>query len=182
MGKTIVVLALSLIIVGIVFSVVGFLPPIKTPTINQPPLYPPSPLPRLASLSLDPSVVDIEVGEGFEVEVVLNTTGQSIDAVDAVLLFDPRFLQATKIQKGEIFAAYPLAATESGRVLLSAVATPQENLLAGFTGQGRLGRVEFVALSPTEETIIAVAPKSVVAAQGEDVLGETKGAVVKIRP
>jgi len=70
-------------------------------------LYPFLILATSANLSFGQPPTMIPVGEEFKVPISLSSGGRETIGTDAVLLFDPKILSATKIEKGKIYPNYP---------------------------------------------------------------------------
>ena len=135
--------------------------------------------PSLASLSLVPKNQSLKMGDTFLVTINFKTGDNRVDTVDAVLTFDPEVLVAEEISEGMFFAEYPIKKIEDGKVYLTGTIGAGDKQTGGAKGEGALASVTFKALK-TGSVNVSLDQASLVAVKGEDVLGETKGAVFEI--
>jgi len=163
------------------FFVTVFYWRIKTPSPKLPqavPLVKKQPVP--ASLSLVPQSQTIRAGESFLVTINFKTGDYKADTVDAVLVFNPEVLAVEKISEGMFFADYPITKIGEGKVILTGTIGAEEKQPGGAKGEGALASISFRALTTGVADVNFDKTASLVAVQGENVLGETKGAVFEI--
>lgn len=136
-----------------------------------------------AQLSLEPSQIQVKKGESFTLSLQLDPQGEILDAVDAILVFDPKMLKVESLEKGELFPAYPVQVidNEKGQVQLSAFAIGENEVPAPLTQAGSLGKLRFQALS-LGTTSIRFSTDSIAASQGRNVLNATQEARVEVQP
>lgn len=92
-----------------------------------------------ATLALGSSLTP-KVGDTFQVPVLLDSAA-TIDSVDLVLHFDPKFLSLVEIENGEIFETYPVSeGNKNGEIRISAASTKDF-----FSGQGAIATLNFKA-------------------------------------
>ncbi len=72
-----------------------------------------------ASLSLSPSTGSYAVGDNFDVQIMLDTAGEDVSAVDAIINYDSSVLQVTDITPGTIFSTYPEQSASSNTIEVS---------------------------------------------------------------
>lgn len=151
--------------------------PRKTAPLTQAPTT--QKQPNLATLSLVPQEQTVKAGQTFLVTINFKTGDYKVDTVDAVLNFDPEILTVEEISEGMFFADYPIKKSESGRVILTGTIGAEDKQKGGAKGEGAMGTIKF-------RTLVAGSARvnfdnnSLVVVQGENVLGETKGAVFEI--
>jgi len=107
-----------------------------------------------ASLSLSPNSQSVNVGENFNINIILNTDGKQVDGVDIFYLnYDPNILEVldadnnasgVQIKTGSIFPMYlgNTVDTQRGKVSLSGIISPGGN---AYTGSGTFATVNFKA-------------------------------------
>lgn len=104
-----------------------------------------------ATLSVSPSTGVYEVGGTFTARVVVNTQGETINAAEGTLQFDPAELTVRSVRKGSVFNLWtsdPSYSNSAGTVSFSGGVTPP-----GFSGGA--GTV----ISVTFQTKVAGAPR-----------------------
>jgi len=144
---------------------------------NLLPTAEPTPFPAL--FTLEPTSKTLKVGESLSLALTLNSGAFTIDAVDAILNFDPAVLKAEKITPGKIFSQYPIKQIDNkkGKVQLSAAAEIKNGKVVSFSGEGEYGSVTFRTLKATDSAQIVFDINSIVASAGKNVLDlkESKG-------
>ena len=164
------------------FFVTVFYWKIKTPgkkaPLTQAPVVQKQPV--MASLSLVPNSQTVKAGQSFLATINFKTGDYKADTVDAVLIFDPKILTVEEISEGMFFADYPIKKIDKGKVMLTGTIGAEEKQVGGAKGEGALGTVKFKALTAGSVSVNFDKEASLVAVQGENVLGETKGAVFEI--
>lgn len=137
-----------------------------TPTITLSPAY----------FSLAPRTSSINKGEKITLSLKLNSGSYQIDAVDAVLSFDPKVFKIEAVTPGKIFAQYPIkrADNQAGLIQLSAAGEVKEGSIAGFIGEEEYGQITLTALEATSSTAISFGAKSILASRGQNILNPEK--------
>jgi len=76
-----------------------------------------------ASLTLEPEVINPNPGDEFDISILLDTDGETVSAVDALILFDPTSLDFVSAQEGTIeeFLYYPLLGEVSSQDSLNVI-------------------------------------------------------------
>lgn len=176
--KIILLVCVALIFLGLGVGLAAYKRPAPSPPappVQRAATSTPAPLP--AAFILDPTAKTVKVGETLSLSLTLTTGSFSVDAVDAILTYDPTVFQATKVVPGKIFGQYPIKQFDNkeGKVQLSAAAQLEENKVAGFSGAGEYGTVSFKALKATDSAQIAFDTNSIAASAGKDRLDLTKG-------
>jgi len=143
-------------------------------------------VPPTASLGLRSEVAVVELGDLFEVSVVVDTQGGSISGVDAVVTFDDAVLEVVEVEDGQGFDQYlSEILNDEGRVYASAVASPG----SPFQGGGNVAIITLKAKSLGRTTVGfdfasssgGTKDSSVVDAEtGEDVLAKVTEAVYTV--
>lgn len=106
------------------------------------------------TLALSPSSGSKVINTNFDVNIVLNTNGQSTAGTDAILTYNPLDLQVqdadavtsgVQIKAGTLYASYPANTVDAttGKIMFSGIITPGG---VGFTGSGTLATITFKAL------------------------------------
>ena len=149
----------------------------KTPTPTPTPAPNPSPTPAptstVPSFILSPSSSGVKVGSNFDVQVLLNTAGQSIDGLDIYQLhFDPKLLSLT-VTPGTLMPNVMANTVDNtkGTFTFSQVTSPSQH----YTGSGVLLTLHFKALKAgtaavTFDFVAGATNKSDIAAHGVNVL------------
>jgi hypothetical protein len=150
---------------------------------NDTPLLKKQPTPaaksNFASLSLVPEKQTVKNGQTFLVTINFKTGDFKVDTVDAVLIFDPKILTVEKISEGMFFADYPVKKWEDNKIFLTGTIGAEDKQAGGVKGQGAVGSIIFKAKA-AGSTQVSFDQSSLVAREGENVLGETKGATFEI--
>lgn len=133
-----------------------------------------------AFLILNPETVNLAKDQIFNLEIVLDPGNHQVDAVDAILSYDPDLLEATGLAPAGLFPVYPIQEFAQGKVQLSAFGLTKEGKKMTVSKKGSLGTVTFKAKAQSGETTVSFSPDSIVAAKGESVLAGTKGTQVVI--
>lgn len=100
--------------------------PTVIPTVNK----------NVASYSLVPSQSKVNLGQNVVLSVNFDTLGKKIDGADAVLRFDPNFLESDKnIQPGDYFEVYPRKDVDNtgGFIKVSAFSVKNEDTKGKIT-------------------------------------------------
>ncbi|RLI52287.1 MAG: hypothetical protein DRP09_18290 [Candidatus Thorarchaeota archaeon] len=92
----------------------------------------------VATLHLSPSSGTYNVGQEFNVQIHIDTGGQSVDGADVVLRYDPCALEVQDITAGDTFSGHSQSTCpETGEIEISGSGQ------APFNGSGTLGTVRF---------------------------------------
>lgn len=110
--------------------------PTITPTPTPTPL--PTPVPTEPTLFLEPK--SGEIGDTFEVEVMIDTGGKEITGADTILNYEPDKLEGQEIIVGE-FSSYLFRQIDegAGKIKISAIVSPGSS----FTGTKKLATIRF---------------------------------------
>ncbi len=87
-----------------------------------------------ASLSLSPSTGSYAVGDDFDVQIMLDTAGQDVSAVDAIVNYDSSVLQVTDITPGSIFSSYPEQSSSASTIEISGLDASTTSPFNGSNG------------------------------------------------
>jgi len=96
-------------------------------------------------LYLDPAEGSYDVNSSFEVEVNINTDGQSVVAVDAIINYDAAKLRVDSISDGGADHFFSDVSSDVSDGRISIYATPA-TALSEKTGTGMIARVSFTAI------------------------------------
>lgn len=112
----------------------------------------------LARFVLSPSASLLPPGSTTDIAVLLDTAGASIDAADAVILYDPSKLQVSSIRNGSLFGEYPSPSTSVGRLMISGVTTVSDagGASSPFSGSGVFATVTFRVLPDAAEGLTTI--------------------------
>jgi len=147
--------------------------------VTQQPISP-TPLPKVAEVSLTADKKTITKGSKFDVDVILSTPKET-EASDFVIQFDPKYLKAEKITEGIFFKILPIEKIATSSVAISGLATIEGNKLMIPKGTGKVATISFSAVSATTSTEIRFDPlNTVVAAGGENIIKTLTGINIKI--
>jgi len=102
-----------------------------------------------------------------------------VDAVDAVLTFDPKILTVEEISPGMFFADYPVRKWQDNKIMLTGTIGAEGKQVGGVKGEGDLGTITFKA-KRAGSTSVNFDQSSLVVTEGQNVLGETKGGSFEI--
>jgi len=117
-------------------------------------LFSPNPAPAVAAsptLNLQSAVDQVTVGEELEVGIYLDTLGQEVVGVDAILNFDPKTLVVRRIEKGALFSNYPALTYENAKGIIKIAGS--SNYDDYFSGQGILATIVFQAVGEGQSTL-----------------------------
>lgn len=94
------------------------------------------------SLSFFPDKGDLKIGENFEVKIMIDTKGKEITGADAVIKYDPEYLEIVgEVITGEIFPVYPIVNIKEDKGEIDITGTtvnPDQSL---FTGSGQFASI-----------------------------------------
>ncbi len=181
--KAIIFITLLIILLGVGLTLATSKKPFSSPNSNSPASRFPlgtSPTPTIALttayFSLVPHTSTINKGGKLTLSLKLNSGSYQIDAVDAILSFDPKAFKAEVITPGKIFAQYPIKRVDNktGLIQLSAAGEVKEGGISGFIGEEEYGQITLTALEVTSSATISFSPKSILASRGQNVLDSEK--------
>ena len=152
--------------------------PLPTPVSRFPTATPTTEL--RATLSLLPQTTQVLVNQTFSVDILLDTQDAKVDAADAILSFDPKILSVENLVTGDFFDVFPVVASRSGEVQISALVSPKEGKPQTVSGKGKVGTVFFKGLTPGLAKV-DFSSNCVVAEKGKNVLGDSIGGSYTIR-
>lgn len=133
-----------------------------------------------ATLSLNPTQKSVTKDQTFDVAIILDTKDEKVDAVDAILTYDPSILEVTGLSPGTIFSAYPVKSYGEGKIQLSGFALPEGETPKPFSGKGTLGTITFKALN-SGSTKVIFGVSSIIAYQGQNALGKIVEATYTVK-
>ena len=119
--------------------------------------------PSNATLALLPSSGNYVIGNNFNVDIILNTSGQATAGTDALLTYNPLDLQVqdsdavtagTQIKPGTLYAIYPSNSVDAttGKIFFSGIITPGGT---GYTGTGVLATITFKVLRVASSSTVS---------------------------
>jgi len=140
-----------------------------------------------ALLSFSPAQKAVKVGEGFDIELVLDTKGVKTSGTDVIITYDPTVIEVLDVRPGLLYQKYPLNEVDStgGKIGFSGIATPPKT----FSGKGTLAYLKVRALRAGTATLALEFEKgettdsNVVQAEsaGKDVLDKVINAYYSIK-
>lgn len=97
-----------------------------------------------ARLSFSPAQKVVNVGEEFEVELILDTKGIETSGADVIIGYDPTVIEILGVRPGLLYQKYPVNEVDAvnGKIGFSAVALPPK----AFSGRGTLAYLKLKAL------------------------------------
>jgi hypothetical protein len=98
-----------------------------------------------ASLKFDPSVIETTVNSESSVNIIIDTSGESVGGAGAKIKYNPQEIQIIKIVTGTSFSDYPNASFDNsiGRMIISGIAGSDNQL---FNGKGIFAQITFKIL------------------------------------
>lgn len=157
----------------------------------------PTPSPQIqrgAILFLDPSFSTVKKGEGFEVNIVLDSQDNFVSGVDVILRFNPHLLtvvdadpktEGIQITPGKIFSRYLGNKVDlaRGRITISGVA----EIKKPFSGRGVLAKIKFLPISLGKTKVFfefqpaRTNDSNVAGISARDILDKTEGGEYSIK-
>ncbi|MBM4401817.1 MAG: hypothetical protein FJ044_01060 [Candidatus Cloacimonetes bacterium] len=132
-------------------------------------------LSKTAILTLTPATAVVKEGETLTLQINLDSGGQEVDAVDAVLIYDDNVFEVQSLTPTELFPSYPVQTFTGGKITLSAFVLGSGEGPKIEAKKGVLAEVKLKALKKTTiASKIEVSNQSVVAVKGEDILDLSK--------
>lgn len=108
----------------------------------------------IASITLIPKEKQVKTGDTFTIEVKLNTNNREINGADAVIKYNPLFLEAAeKIENGDLFDNLLIAHVDKNKGIIDITASRLSNEQKTISGEGVLALVTFVAKQKGETTV-----------------------------
>lgn len=135
-------------------------------------------------LWLEPSNLSVGVGEIFQIKIMFNAAANPVNALDAILSYDPDLLQLLEedIIPGTIFPFYPrkLIEPEKGRLVLTGVQL--EKTREALIGDQTFALINFKALKKGSAQIEVAQGSTIIAAETSwNLLGEASGSQIEIK-
>ncbi len=100
-------------------------------------------------LSFSPSTTTVTVGETFDVDVLVDTGGQAVDGVDAIISYDQDLLEAVSVTAGSFLSTTTNSLATAGKIKIYGVAESG----SPKTGTGTLATITLRAKSAGEATL-----------------------------
>ncbi len=143
----------------------------------------PQTLEKTAVLTLTPASAEVKTGEILTLQISLNSEGQEVDAVDAILTYDTDIFEVQSLAPTELFPSYPVQTFTGGKITLSAFALGTDKGPTIEAKKGVLVEVKLKALKTAVSSKIEISNQSVVAVKGEDILdtGKSRGGTYKVQ-
>jgi len=155
-------------------------------------LHKEQPLKRQAILSLTSNKKEYLVNEGIIIDIYLDSQGNLVDGVDAVLRYDPQFLQLQDKKSfldtyGSVFSSFPGIQIDEavGEIKISAITSPGRS----FQGKGKVGSLFFIARKEGQTLVTFVLKRGSTTdsnvssyAYPGDILSQAENLVLKISP
>lgn len=115
----------------------------------------------------------VPVGDEFKVNIKISTGGHSSLGADLILNYDPKRVEAIKINKGQIYQEYPTEeiVAKDGIIRISGITT------GDFSGMGNFAQVEFKGKLKGQTSITAefkpglTTDSNIIDTQTKDILG-----------
>jgi hypothetical protein len=85
------------------------------------------------SLLFSPETENVKSGETFDIDLLIDTAGQQVGGVDAVVKYNPSLLSGASIQTTGVFNDYPatIINNQDGQINISGIVNSINNLYAG---------------------------------------------------
>lgn len=128
------------------------------------------------TLTLSPAETTLRVGQSTTMTIDLASV--PVAATDIVLSFDPEILSVSDVKNGDVFARVIRNKVEDGKLVFSASVDPNnaENLKAG-----KVLTFKVTAKKASDSALLQfVQGDTITALNGENTLGVTNGAIVKV--
>lgn len=159
-------IVITLLILTLLFALKIFQTKETVPIIPQPPSsttrVPTVAAKPVTSLALVPAQKTINVGEN--VPLAVSISGESIQAADIVLLYDPQIFLAESITEGNAFPKFIRKSIENGKIIVSVAVDPQA--AQKLSNSGTLFTVNFRALGQSDSASIVFDPQETILARG----------------
>lgn len=133
-----------------------------------------------AILSLSPASVQLVKDQIFSVNIILDPNQESVDAVDAILVYDPNLLEVSGLIPSDLFPNYPVQNYGEGKVQLSAFAVGTTGNPTPVTESGTIGTISLKAKT-AGVTKLEFSSECIVVSKGVNVLKSTIGGIYTIR-
>ncbi|MBI2617829.1 hypothetical protein HYW55_06875 [Candidatus Gottesmanbacteria bacterium] len=124
-----------------------------------------------ASLTLSTKTLDLSPNSEFEVAIHISAQEKGVEAADVILYYDPRYIRAKTIIRGNYFPTFVTEKIEENRIKLAATASFQNQKIKVPKGNGTIAVIQFETIEPTETTLIYFDPdRTILASAGENTL------------
>ena len=130
----------------------------------------PQTLSKTAVLTLTPATAEVKLNEILTLQISLDSGGQEVDAVDAILTYDTDIFEVQSLTPTDLFPSYPVQTFTGGKITLSAFALGAGEGPKIEAKKGVLAEVKLKALKAAASSKIEISEQSVVAVKGEDIL------------
>lgn len=134
----------------------------------------PQTLEKTAVITLTPAEAEVKIGETLTLQVNLDSGGQEVDAVDAILIYDTDVFEVQSLTPTELFPSYPVQTFTGGKITLSAFALGTNEGPKIEAKKGVLAEITLKTLKAAVSSKIEISSNSVVAVKGEDILDVSK--------
>lgn len=137
----------------------------------------PSPTEKQSTiLAFSPATLNLKVGEKQTVAIILS--GQTVQAADIVLSFDPTIISISQIQNGSVFERVIRKTSASGQVVYSGSVKPAQGALQT---EGTVMTFTATAKKTGTSTISFDAKKTITALNGVNTVGTITSMTVEIQ-
>lgn len=82
----------------------------------------PQTLEKTAVLTITPAEAEVKVGETLTLQINLDSGGQEVDAVDAILTYETDVFEVQSLTPTDLFPSFPVQTFTGGKITLSAFA------------------------------------------------------------
>lgn len=124
-----------------------------------------------ASLTLSTPALELPQNREFDVTIRISSPEKGVEAGDFILYYDPRYVKAKSITRGNYFKNFISDVIEPSRIKLQAAAVLTAQNIIVPKGDGTVATIHFATLAPTDTTLIYFDPdRTVVASGGENIL------------
>lgn len=180
--------AITILLVYVALNQKAMLPTIPQQpqqVVNKTSTASPTPAPAETVLSLSPNPLTVSASTPATLDVVINSNGQKITAVQLELTFDPKVVTIVSVAQptknpfiANVFPLMNKIDAKTGRVSYAVGVSPSAQ---SPTGAGRVATITLrTNLAAGEQSVIQFLPKTLVTAEGilNSVLKSTAGATV----
>jgi hypothetical protein len=95
-----------------------------------------------AALEFSKTQVSASLGEELDVDVTIDTQSKAVAGADAVILYNPQYIEVVSVDPGDVFADYPARFYDNtnGKIMVSGIVSSKHNL---YRGRGVMARIRF---------------------------------------
>lgn len=124
-----------------------------------------------ASVTLSTPKMELTQNREFDVSIQISSPEKGVEAGDFILYYDPRYIRAMKVTRGNYFKNFISDVIEPSRIRLSAAAVLTGKNIIVPKGDGIVAAIRFATIAPTDTTLIYLDPdKTIVASNGKNIL------------